>query len=185
MVSEPRGQAAKPKLICDCSLLFPSLLKLVPLLYFDAVAVLRISENGKDEMASFQSNRRQVSSEGSPVSILYVSDRNETTAFHSAQLRDAGYQVYAVLSREEAVTAIERGHADVVVIGHGLSLEDRSEIEAAARRKKPKPRVVLLYENSIVKTEQADAVLNINSEPQHLVQTIRYLLTGAISDRPN
>ena len=104
---------------------------------------------------------------------------------NSAQLRNAGYQVYAVLSREEAVSRIECSHIAVVVIGHGLTLADRSEIEAAARQQKPKPRVVLLYENSISKTEQADAVLNINNEPQHLVQTIRYLLTGTISDRPH
>ena len=141
-------------------------------------------KNGKDVMGIFQSNRRE-STGGSPVSILYVADKSENTAFHTAQLRNAGYQVFAVLSREEAIRGIEGGRVDVIVIGHGLSLGERMEIEAVAQRTKPKPRVVLLYENSIAKTEQADAVLNINSEPQHLVQTIRYLLTGAISDRPN
>ncbi len=135
-------------------------------------------------MASFQSNQRRVSSEGS-ASILYVAEKGDTIAFHSAHLRDAGYQVHGVSSREEALASIEHAHIDVVVIGHGLSLADRTEIEVSARQQHPKPRIVLLYENSISNTEQADAVLNINSEPQHLVQTIRYLLTGAISDRPN
>lgn len=134
-------------------------------------------------MASFQSNQRRVSSEGS-ASILYVA-KGDTIAFHSAHLRDAGYQVHGVSSREEALASIEHAHIDVVVIGHGLSLADRTEIEVSARQQHPKPRIVLLYENSISNTEQADAVLNINSEPQQLVQTIRYLLTGAISDRPN
>jgi hypothetical protein len=68
---------------------------------------------------------------------------------------------------------------DVVVIAHGLSLIERSDVQDTVRLLRPKPRVVLLYDTSISKTEQADAVLNVNSEPQHLVQTIRYLLTGS------
>jgi DNA-binding NtrC family response regulator len=136
-------------------------------------------------MASYQSNQRQVRSEPSSISILYVAARTDLTAFHAANLRDAGYQVVAASSREEALAAIERSHTDVVVIGHALTLVDRTELVTAARSQQPRPRVVLLYETSIAQTEMADAVLNINSEPQHLLQTIRYLLTGAISDRPN
>jgi hypothetical protein len=55
----------------------------------------------------------------------------------------------------------------------------RIQLEGAIRLLRPKPRVVLLYETSISQTEQADAVLNIKSEPQLLVQTVRYLLTGS------
>jgi CheY-like chemotaxis protein len=186
MVLWPCRQSPGTSSLGPGSFLFPSLLNVAAVLHFDAVAILRNIDNGKkDVMASFQSNQRQVTSEKSDVSILYVADRSDLTAFHSAHLRDAGYQVQLVSSSEEALAAMQRTPADVVVIGHGLSLADRTEIEAAVRQQHPKPRIVLLYEISIAQTEQADAVLNINSEPQHLVQTIRYLLTGAISDRPN
>jgi DNA-binding NtrC family response regulator len=135
-------------------------------------------------MSSSQSNQRQTGAE-TQVAVLYVADKNDLSAFHSAHLRNAGYHVYSVFSVEEALGRIHQCGLHVVVIGHGLNLADRTAIEAAIRQLNPKPRIVLLYDSSIANTEQADAVLNINSEPQHLVQTIRYLLTGVIGDRPN
>jgi phage baseplate assembly protein W len=68
--------------------------------------------------------------------------------------------------------------AEAVVVGHGLEFADRIEVEQAVRRWQPRPRIVLLYDTSISQTEQADAVLSVTSEPQHLAQTIQYLLTG-------
>lgn len=132
-------------------------------------------------MAGFQSNQRHlnVSEQASPPSILYVAGKNDAWAFHSAHLREAGYDLHKVSSAAEALVAIPQTRPDVVVIGHGLSLMDRAEVEDVVRCLRPKPRIVLLYDTSISRTEQADAVLNVNSEPQHLVQTIRYLLTGS------
>ncbi len=43
---------------------------------------------------------------------------------------------------------------------------------------RPRPRVVFLYETSIAQAEQADAALNVNGDPEDLVRTVRYLLTG-------
>lgn len=128
-------------------------------------------------MASPQSNQRQISTSEVAV-VLYVTDKSDVAAFHASHLRDAGYDLHAVFTRHEALEKIERVRMNAVVIGHGLALADRIQIEEAIRQLQPKPRVVLLYETSISQTEQADAVLNINSEPQHLAQTIRYLLTG-------
>ncbi len=131
-------------------------------------------------MAGMQSNQRRFrASEGpsAPV-VLYIADKTDISAFHIAHLRDAGCKLHTVATAEEGVVSVRQIRADVVVIGHGLSLADRIKVEDAARQLHPKPRIVLLYDTSISKTEQAEAVLNINSEPQHLVQTIRYLLTG-------
>lgn len=132
-------------------------------------------------MAGMQSNRRQndVSQGVSAPSVLYVAGKSDLTAFHSAHLREAGYAIHAAPTVREALASMRQERADVVVVGHGLSLAERVEIEDAVRQLQPKPRVVLLYDTSISRTEQADAVLNVNSEPQHLVQTIRYLLTGS------
>jgi len=131
-------------------------------------------------MAGTQSNRQIKSSDRSlPPSVLYVADKTDISAFHSAHLRDAGYRLHAVPTAAEALVHIRQIQVDIVVIAHGLSLVDRSQIENAVQVLHPKPRIVLLYDASISKTEQADAVLNVNCEPQHLVQTIRYLLTGS------
>jgi hypothetical protein len=37
----------------------------------------------------------------------------------------------------------------------------------------------MLYKTSISQAEHADAVLNVAGDPQDLVRTIRYLLTGS------
>ncbi len=131
-------------------------------------------------MGSIRSNQQHmsVSERSSGAVVLYVADKGDLSAFHSAHLRDAGYELHLVSSAAEALISIHQIRAEVVVIGHGLSLLDRVDVEGAVRQLHPKPRIVLLYDTSISKTEQADAVLNVSSEPQHLVQTIRYLLTG-------
>jgi CheY-like chemotaxis protein len=128
-------------------------------------------------MATSQSNQQRTSTSEVAV-VLYVTDKSDVAAFQVSHLRDAGYELHAVFSPHDALEKIEHIRVNAVVIGHRLGLTDRIQIEDAVRRLSPKPRVVLLYETSISQTEQADAVLNINSEPQHLAQTIRYLLTG-------
>ncbi len=132
-------------------------------------------------MPGTQSNQRRIATSEVPASqiVLYVGAKSDLASFHASHLRDAGYELHAVLTPQEALEKIGQVKVNAVVIGHGLGLADRIQIEQAIRRLQPKPRVVLLYETSISQTEQADAVLNINSEPQHLAQTIRYLLTGA------
>ena len=132
-------------------------------------------------MVTSQSNQRPLTARQSvsaPV-ILYVTHQVDVTAFHIARLREAGYNLQTVATAEEALRKLDQVKPDVVIVGHRLNLSDRIKIEEGARLARPKPRIVLLYENSIAQTEQADAVLNVNSEPQHLAQTIRYLLTGS------
>ena len=127
-------------------------------------------------MAATQPNESQISNSDrhTPV-VLYIGDGDAQTAFLSA----AGYTLHIAPTTDWALAQLRRLNADVVIIGHGLDLSERTQLEGVIRLLRPRPRVVLLYESSISQTEQADAVLNINSEPQHLVQTIRYLLTGS------
>src|SRR6185437_10719601 len=128
-------------------------------------------------MPGTQSNQQRIAtSEVSTAQIiLYVGGKSDLASFHASHLRDAGYELHLVLTPREAFEIMAQIRINAVVIGHGLGLADRIQIEEAIRRLHPKPRIVLLYETSISQTEQADAVLNINSEPQHLAQTIRYL----------
>ncbi len=123
--------------------------------------------------------KQQMSVSGiSPASVvLYIADDSAVSVSHSSSLSEAGYALHR-FAAQHAIQEVEQLKPGVVVIGHGVSLEDREQIEDVVRRLCPKPRLVMLYDTSIAQTELADAVLNINSEPQHLVQTIRYLLTG-------
>jgi hypothetical protein len=128
-------------------------------------------------MPGIQSNESQIrnSGESSTPVVLYVG----TDEMQAAYLKEAGYSLHVVETAEKALPQLERLRAEVVIIGHGLGMGIRIQLEGAIRLLRPKPRVVLLYETSISQTEQADAVLNIKSEPQLLVQTVRYLLTGS------
>lgn len=128
-------------------------------------------------MTGPQANESQISNSrqsSSPV-VLYVG-ADEVQAAH---LKKAGYSLHMAVTPEQALARLRQAQAEVVIIGHSLGMGERMQLEGTIRLLQPRPRVVLLYETSISQTEQADAVLNINSEPQHLVQTIRYLLTGS------
>jgi DNA-binding NtrC family response regulator len=132
-------------------------------------------------MATSQSNQQASGASGispSPT-IVYVAGDSDESKFHAAALRSAGYKLQTARTAEEALWKLGQGTSDVVIIGHELSLAERQRTEEGIRKLRPRPRVVLLYDARIAQTEQADAVLNVNSEPQHLVQTIRYLLTGS------
>ncbi len=128
-------------------------------------------------MASTQPNESQVgnSKQSSSPVVLYVG----TDEVQAAYLKEAGYSLHVAATAPQALQQLERLQVEVVVVGHGLGMGERTQLERAIRLLRPRPRVVMLYETSISQAELADAVLNIKSEPQHLVQTIRYLLTGS------
>jgi DNA-binding response OmpR family regulator len=132
-------------------------------------------------MASSQANQQPLGrSESSPFGlIVYVAGESDVAAFHAASLRAAGYTFLAALTADDALRCIEKNEADVIIVGHDLPFAQRMQVEEAVCRLARRPRIVLLYDTSISQTEQADAVLSVHSEPQHLVQTIGYLLTGA------
>jgi hypothetical protein len=130
-------------------------------------------------MASSQANQQPLRGSSTSAVIVYVAGESDVAAFHASSLRAAGYRFLAALTADDALRCLEESGADVVIVGKDLTRAQRVQVEEAIRRLPHRPRVVLLYDASIAQTEQADAVLSVHSEPQHLVQTIRYLLTGS------
>ncbi|HUI84511.1 MAG TPA: hypothetical protein VL240_09820 [Candidatus Binatia bacterium] len=98
--------------------------------------------------------------------------------FCSSSLRDAGYTLQLAFTADEALRKIHEVGVDIVVFGEGIDSGERTRMEGALQSLRPRPRIIMLYDISIARAEQADAVLNIKGDPQDLVRTIRYLLTG-------
>jgi DNA-binding NtrC family response regulator len=96
-------------------------------------------------------------------------------------LAGAGYQVFDATSVGEALTLASRSGAHLAIFGHLIPPADRMQIGSALRAANPAIRVVVMYDRSATKTEQADAVLQIDLPPEDLIHTVEYLLSGGHS----
>ena len=129
-------------------------------------------------MASRQSSHSMENSAGVPEPLILFVGNSPASVRRSSVLRAAGYALELVSTAEEALRSMRVAQFHLVVLGHAIASEHRIRIEKIIQRLRPKPRIILLYEVSIAQAEQADAVLNVNGDPQDLVRTVRYLLTG-------
>lgn len=114
---------------------------------------------------------------GSRKVVLFVGE-NQQGIFNPSVLRDEGYQVFSVSTEQQALRKMTETEIHVVVLSEALDCVSRAQTAEVLRQIRPKPRVVMLYKTSISQAEHADAVLNVAGDPQDLVRTIRYLLTG-------
>jgi DNA-binding NtrC family response regulator len=130
------------------------------------------------QMAGSANRQFRLSEFPCPAVILSVEGEGESRVLNRSALDGAGYDVISVGNVEEALRQIARVRVDVLVLGNHLSRAERLRIEEGVARLRPKPRVILLYTASVTEAEQADAVLNTQGDPQDLVRTIQYLLTG-------
>ena len=126
-------------------------------------------------MSAIANRQLQVFNNPLPVTVLAVGESLMLDPFLVTQ---AGYQLHTVGSAEAAIRESASNRFDIVVLANGLARAERLVIEEALARLRPRPRVILLYQGSIAKAEQADAVLSANGDPRDLVRTIQYLLTG-------
>jgi DNA-binding response OmpR family regulator len=115
---------------------------------------------------------------GSRKVVLFVGE-NYQGIFDPSVLREEGYQVFSVSTEHQALRKVTETEIHVVVLSEALDCESRAQTAEVLRQIRPKPRVVMLYKTSISQAEHADAVLNVAGDPQDLVRTIRYLLTGS------
>jgi DNA-binding NtrC family response regulator len=91
-------------------------------------------------------------------------------------LRQAGYEVHPAGTADDALTSLHGRPFAAIVIGHAVPENDRLKYIEAARALNPDAIVVLLYWDSIRRTEAADAILCIGNGPMALVQALRELL---------
>ena len=96
---------------------------------------------------------------------------------HDALCR-AGLEVTSVNSRNAALRLLENEQFDVVVVGHRVPSGDRNDVAMRARLAR-ESRVIFLYRWSIRDAEPADALLNVDGNPQDLVAAIQRLASPA------
>lgn len=98
-------------------------------------------------------------------------------------LASSGLKVSSVSQKDEALRLAKAQPPDIAIFGHKVPLSLRSSLSNSLRKINPATRLIYIYGGSAEGTEMADAVLNIESEPETLVDTIKYL-QGPAPDGP-
>ena len=136
------------------------------------------SENGSAAPRRKVRSQRQPSmpQSGTGLPVLCVGYTVRPLEQRQVLLSHAGYEVSIASSHALALKILRRKPFAAVVIGHTVPETERMDIISAARRQNPDAIVVLLYWDSIRRTEAADAILCIGNGPMSLVQAMRELL---------
>jgi DNA-binding NtrC family response regulator len=113
----------------------------------------------------------------SPTVVLNIGvDKRQVDRRHGI-LADAGFEVIDAFSAQEAMSSARGYDVRIAIFGHRLRLAERLNIAEQLKKSLPRLRTVVMYEQSAIKTEHADAVLQINVPPADLVHTMEYLLS--------
>jgi hypothetical protein len=87
-----------------------------------------------------------------------------------------GFNVSSVSQRDEMLRLAKMMPPNVVIFGHAVPPGLRSSLSGLIKKINPDVYLVYMYHGSTAGTEMADAVLNLESEPTTLVETLKYLL---------
>lgn len=83
----------------------------------------------------------------------------------------AGFEVISVETKSKALKLLETQGFDVLIIGHGVPVEQRNEVAIRAKIWR-RAGVIFLYKWNINNAEFADAVLSIDGCAEHLADTV-------------
>lgn len=83
----------------------------------------------------------------------------------------AGFEVTSVDTKSKALKILESHEFDVLVVGHGVPVEQRNEVAIRAKIWR-KAGVIFLYRWNINHAEFADAVLSVDGCAEHLVDAV-------------
>lgn len=98
-------------------------------------------------------------------------------------LSGAGFEVTSLETKTAVVRKLESDAYDVLVIGHGVPVQHRTEVARKAKCLN-KTRVIFLYRWNINKAEDADAVLSVDGCAEHLPEAIRRIASAAKGEAP-
>lgn len=110
--------------------------------------------------------------------LLIVSYQSELLAQHSEALSDSGFSVLTASSLSAGLGAVGPGNIDLLILAPGIPAGDRRRIEAEAKRRNSKIRIVLLYSGAEEKDIFANSILNVADAPEVLVEAARQLLAA-------
>ena len=98
-------------------------------------------------------------------------------------LAGGGFDVTSLETKSAVVRKLESEVYDVLVIGHGVPLQDRNAVAGKAKCRSG-AQVIFLYRWNINKAEYADAVLSVDGCGEHLLETIRRIASEARTETP-
>ncbi len=107
--------------------------------------------------------------------ILNVGREGNLLQTRAAILRGQGFRVENATSAEEAVVRCRQELFDAVVIGHTLEREEQEAVIRWARRRKPTPRIIVLYRISPKEAEGAHLAIDSHDTPEALIEALRRL----------
>jgi DNA-binding NtrC family response regulator len=114
------------------------------------------------------------------LSFGYIKDL--LTARHEL-LSASGFEVTSLETKNAVVRKLESQAYDVLLIGHGVPIQHRTEVARKAKCLNKIP-IIFLYHWNINKAEYADAVLSVDGCVEHLLETIRRIASEAKAQAP-
>jgi DNA-binding NtrC family response regulator len=90
-------------------------------------------------------------------------------------LSSHGLTVSSVTQKDEALRLAKMISPDIVIFGHKVPPNLRASLSRHMKKVNPDVQMIYMYQGSTDGTELADAILNLDSEPEVLVETIHYL----------
>jgi DNA-binding NtrC family response regulator len=90
-------------------------------------------------------------------------------------LAQNGFNVSSVTQKDEALRLAKMLVPNIVIFGHKVPPALRSSLSRHMKKVNPDVQMIYMYEGSTQGTEMADAILNVESEPEVLVEAIHYL----------
>ncbi len=112
-------------------------------------------------------------------SILLVAYLPSLLDPHARAFAAAGFQVVRADSLSLALGAVGPGTLPVLVFAPGTPAGDRRRVEAEARRRNPRVRIVLLYEGAPERDVFASAIVDGATPPEKIVALAEDLLAAA------
>lgn len=90
-------------------------------------------------------------------------------------LVNGGFKVSSASQKDEAIRLAKANAPDIVIFGHKVPATLRASLSATMKKINPAVRLIYIYAGTREGLESADAVLNIETEPSTLIETIQYL----------
>lgn len=114
--------------------------------------------------------------------ILSVGVLKDLLQIRNDALKRAGFEVSSCAGAAHAKWLFRKHRHEVVVIGHGVPIQERNQLAAYVKKTSPQTKIAFLYLAKIEQAQMADAIVNVEEGPEYLVQTIQYLLSKPVPE---
>jgi len=111
------------------------------------------------------------------IAILYGESDEKVLAARSAEMKNAGHQVTAVLSRSGVLEGLRGGAFDLVVLGATLSKDDRHHLPYMVKKGHPGTKILVMHAGT--HRHEVDATVDSEIGVVFLLEKIAAMLQPA------